>query len=39
MQKTNPHRAMVELVSSGAASGPVSALTQDKHAAFAPSPL
>ncbi|KEH23077.1 PAR1 protein [Medicago truncatula] len=39
IQKTNPHRAMIELVSSGAAPGPVSALSQDKHVAFAPSPL
>jgi hypothetical protein len=40
MQKTNPRRAMVELVSSGAAAtGPVSSVSEDMHVAFAPAPL
>ncbi|GAU40137.1 hypothetical protein TSUD_163060 [Trifolium subterraneum] len=39
MQKTNPRRAMVELVSSGAAAGPVSSVSEDMHAAFAPAPM
>ncbi|CAI8612813.1 unnamed protein product [Vicia faba] len=40
MQKTNPRRAMVELVSSGAAPGPVSSVSEDiLEAAFAPAPL
>jgi len=38
-QKTNPRRAMVELVSSGAAPGPVSDVSEDIVAAPAPSPL
>ncbi|CAI8600975.1 unnamed protein product [Vicia faba] len=37
--RSNPRRAMVELVSSGAAFGPVSALSEDIVVAPAPSPL
>ncbi|XP_058729153.1 uncharacterized protein LOC131601372 isoform X2 [Vicia villosa] len=37
--KSNPRRAMVELVSSGAAFGPVSAVLEDIVVAPAPSPL
>ncbi|CAJ1949140.1 unnamed protein product [Sphenostylis stenocarpa] len=37
--KTNPRRAMVELVSSGAAPGPVSDVSEDIVAEPAPSPL
>ncbi|KAG5042630.1 uncharacterized protein LOC114406257 [Glycine soja] len=36
--KTNPRRAMVELVSSGAAPGPVSGVSEDITIASAPSP-
>ncbi|MCI57666.1 hypothetical protein A2U01_0078917, partial [Trifolium medium] len=35
MQKNNPHRATVVLVSSGGAPGPVSAVSQDMHTVFA----
>ncbi len=38
-QRTNPRRAMVELVSSGAAPGPVSDLSEDIQSAPAPAPL
>ncbi|KAK4268677.1 hypothetical protein QN277_025294 [Acacia crassicarpa] len=38
-QKTNPRRAMVELMSSGAAPGPVSDASSDLQAAPAPSPF
>ncbi|KAJ1420091.1 hypothetical protein SESBI_14529 [Sesbania bispinosa] len=38
-QKTNPRRAMVELVSSGAAPGPVSEVAEIIASAPAPSPL
>ncbi|XP_061339668.1 uncharacterized protein LOC133286287 [Gastrolobium bilobum] len=36
--RTNPRRAMVELVSSGAAPGPVSDASEDMQAALAPAP-
>lgn len=36
--KSNPRRAMVELVSSGAAFGPVSAVSEDIVVAPSPSP-
>lgn len=38
-QRTNPRRAMVELMSSGAAPGPVSDVSADLQAAPAPSPF
>ncbi|XP_027353085.1 uncharacterized protein LOC113863639 [Abrus precatorius] len=37
-QRTNPHRAIFELVSSGAAPGPVSDASEDMQAALAPAP-
>jgi len=37
--KTNPRRAMIKLVSSGAAFGPVSAISEDIVLAPAPTPL
>lgn len=37
-QRTNPRRAMVELMSSGAAPGPVSFVSEHMYAALAPAP-
>ena len=38
VQRTNPHRAMIELMSSGAAPGPISSVTSLPIGAYEPSP-